>query len=141
MGLYIGIAIGVLFIGYIIYAYQKMKKVEDVPPSNKIKQLSNKNFKAVVRSGLVLVDFWAPWCAPCKIIAPTLNEIAEEYSSKITIAKVNVEKNEVLARKYNIRNIPTLVLFDKGKELKRISGVKPKKALLREIGISHSVSK
>jgi len=46
-----------------------------------------------VRSGVVLVDFWAPWCAPCKIIAPTLNDIAEEYSSKITIAKVNVEKN------------------------------------------------
>ncbi len=135
MGWYIGIAIGVLIIGYIAYSYRKIKNVKEIPASKNIRQLNNKNFKTVVRSGLVLVDFWAPWCAPCKFIAPILNEIAEEYSDKITIAKVNVDQNQALSQKYHIRNIPTLILFDRGKEIKRITGVKPKKSLLKEIGI------
>jgi thioredoxin 1 len=135
MGWYIGLGVIVLLATYAIYNYQRLKNVKEISPSKKIRQLSNKNFKPVIRSGLVLVDFWAPWCAPCKIIAPTLNEIAEEYSDSVTIAKVNVDQNQTLSQKYNIRNIPTLILFDNGKELKRITGVKPKKTLLKEIGI------
>jgi len=135
MGWYIGIAVLVVFVGILVYNYVKVKNIKEVPQSDKIRQLNNKNFKTVIRSGLILVDFWAPWCAPCKVIAPTLNEIAEEYSDKITIAKVNVDQNEALSKKYRIRNIPTLILFDKGKELKRISGIKPKRTLLKEIGI------
>jgi thioredoxin 1 len=135
MGWYIGIVLGIVFIVYIAYNYNKIKNIEDVPPSGKIKILNNKNFKPVIRDGLVLVDFWAPWCAPCKMVAPTLNEIAEAHSDKITIAKVNVDQNQQISRKYNIRNIPTMILFEGGKEIKRITGVKPKKALLNEIGI------
>lgn len=135
MGWYIGLGIIALLAAYAIYNYQRLKNAKEIPPSKKIRQLSNKNFKTVIRSGLVLVDFWAPWCGPCKVIAPTLNEIAEEYSDDITIGKVNVDQNKVLSQKYNIRNIPTMILFDKGRELRRITGVKPKKALLREIGI------
>lgn len=125
----------VLLVGYIAYNYNKMKNVKDVPPSKKIRTLNNKNYKTVLRKGTVLVDFWAPWCAPCKMIAPTLNEIAEEESDKVTIAKVNVDQNKALAQKYQIRNIPTLIVFKEGKEQKRIMGVKPKKALLKELGI------
>jgi thioredoxin 1 len=124
-----------LLVAYFAYGYNKIKNVKDVPPSNKIKILNNKNFRPIIKNGLVLVDFWAPWCAPCKMIAPTLNEIAEENPDKITIAKVNVDQNQKIAQQYNIRNIPTLVLFQGGKEIKRIMGVKTKNVLLKEIGI------
>ncbi len=132
---YIVGGLAVALVAYMVYSYNKMKKIKDVPPSKKIRILNNKNFKSVIRNGTVLVDFWAPWCAPCKIIAPVLNEIAEEESDRITIAKVNVEQNQVLAQKYNIRNIPTMVIFRDGKEQKRIMGAKPKKVLLKELGI------
>jgi len=132
MFLYIGGGIAVLFIAYLIYGFKKMKNLENVPPSKKIKVLNNKNFKTVIRSGTVLVDFWAPWCGPCKMIAPTLNEIAEE-NYNVTIAKVNVDEQQQLAQKYNIRNIPTMILFRDGKAEKRITGVKSKKAILSEI--------
>ena len=135
MGWYIALGIGVLLVGYIMYNYNKMKNIKDVPPSNRIKILNNKNFKPVIRSGLILVDFWAPWCAPCKMMAPTLNEIADENPDTITIAKLNVDQNQPIAQKYNIRNIPTMVLFQGGKEIKRITGVKPKKVILKELGL------
>jgi thioredoxin len=135
MGWYIGIGIAVLFIAYIIYGVRKMKNIENVPPSRQIKILNNKNFKEIVRKNKVLVDFWAPWCAPCKMIAPVLNEIADENPGKITIAKLDVDQNKPLAQKFNIRNIPTMILFQDGKEVKRISGVKSKKVLLRELDL------
>lgn len=124
----------VLIMVYVGVSYNKMKKTPAVAPSKKIKILNNKNFKTVIRqNGVVLVDFWAPWCSPCKMIAPTLNDIAESEQDRVTIGKVNVDDNQQLAQKYKIRNIPTLLLFKDGKVEKRITGVKPKKALLREI--------
>ncbi len=128
-------ATALLFVVFVLYGYMKMKNVQDAPQSNKIKTVNNKNFKTIIRKGLVLVDFWAPWCGPCKMIAPTLNSIAEEQAGNLTIAKVNVDNQQKLAQSYNIRNIPTMILFIDGKEQKRITGIKSKKALLNEIGL------
>jgi thioredoxin 1 len=84
----------------------------------------------------VLVDFWAEWCGPCKMIAPILEEIAVEQEEKISIAKLDVDANVATATKYSVMSIPTLLLFKDGEVVARLVGAKPKGALLQEI-ISH----
>jgi len=81
----------------------------------------------------VLVDFWAEWCGPCKMVAPVLEEIAVENADKITIAKVNIDENPEIARRYQIMSIPTMSVFAKGEVVKSIVGAKPKAALLRDL--------
>ena len=81
----------------------------------------------------VLVDFWAEWCGPCKMVAPVLEEIAVENAEKITIAKVNIDENPEIARRYQIMSIPTMSVFAKGEVVKSIVGAKPKAALLRDL--------
>ncbi len=121
-----------VLIGLITYSYYTMKHTKPVENSQKIKVLGNRNFKTVVKKGLVLVDFWAPWCGPCKMIAPVLNDIAETENN-ITIAKVNVDQQQPLAQKFKVRNIPTMILFKDGREVHRFVGVKTKKAILKEV--------
>ena len=84
-------------------------------------------------SKTVLVDYWAEWCGPCRQVAPVLEEIAAEYSSKIDIVKLNVDQNPQVVRTYGIMNIPTLTVFKDGQVVKEIIGAKPKSALLREL--------
>ena len=81
----------------------------------------------------VLVDFWAEWCGPCKMVAPVLEEIAAENADKITVAKVNIDDNPEIARRYQIMSIPTMSVFAKGEMVKSIVGAKPKAALLRDL--------
>jgi thioredoxin 1 len=81
----------------------------------------------------VLVDFWATWCGPCKMVAPVLEEIASEHEEKITIAKMDIDANPSTPRDYRIMSIPTMILFSGGKPVKQIVGAKPKAALLADL--------
>jgi len=81
----------------------------------------------------VLVDFWAPWCRPCLMVAPILEELAEEYNGRLAIGRLNVDQNMVTASKYSVMAIPTMILFKGGKPISNIVGFKPKEQLKREL--------
>jgi thioredoxin 1 len=81
----------------------------------------------------VLVDFWAEWCGPCKMVAPVLEEIAVQHADRITVAKLNIDENPQVAQQYQIMSIPTMSVFQDGKIVKSIVGAKPKSALLRDL--------
>jgi thioredoxin 1 len=81
----------------------------------------------------VLVDFWAEWCGPCKMVAPVLEEIAAQNEDKITVAKLNIDENPQIAQQYQVLSIPTMSVFKGGKVVKTIVGAKPKSALLKDL--------
>ena len=97
--------------------------------------LSDSTFDETVASDgtPVLVDFWAEWCGPCKMIAPILEEIANEQGEALQVAKLNVDEAGDIARRFEVMSIPTLILFKDGEPVKRIVGAKPKQALLDDI--------
>ncbi len=125
----------VLFFIWIFYGWWKMKKTPMGPESEKIKNLDDKNFSNQVKNGISLVDFWASWCMPCRMMVPVLNELAEEVDPSVKICKVNIEQYQALATQYSVRNIPTMLIFRNGKEVDRIVGVKTKDFLLKKINM------
>ncbi len=121
--------------GLIVYSRQKLKNMQNVEDHEKIITLTDKNFNQQLKGKIVLVDFWATWCAPCRMQAPILNELVadDQNNNSYYVGKADVDANRQLANKYNIRSIPTMILFRDGKEMKRFTGVKTKSFLLKEI--------
>jgi thioredoxin 1 len=122
-----------VFIIYLVYASYRMKKAPTVANHEKIKVLNDSNFKQHIASGITLVDFWAEWCMPCKMMTPILNDVAAEAPDGVKVAKLNVDHAKQTAAKFNVRSIPTIIVFKNGKEIKRIVGVKQKGYLLNQI--------
>jgi thioredoxin 1 len=125
-----------LIAGAIIYLYftaRRIKNMPELPESKNLVNLNPGNFKQNTGSGVALIDFWASWCMPCKMMAPILNEVADEIGSQAKICKVNVEEQQELSAKFSVRNIPTLILLKNGKEVDRFVGVKTKDFLIKQI--------
>jgi thioredoxin 1 len=103
--------------------------------SDKIANLTTDSFKTTISSSAtpVLVDFWAPWCGPCKAIAPILEELAGELDGKLTIAKVNVDDNDSVAAEFGVRAIPTMLLFKGGQLVEQFVGMMPKATLKEKL--------
>ena len=96
--------------------------------------VTDSNFEeAVAGDKAVLVDFWAEWCGPCRMVAPVLEEIGKEYPDRLTIAKLNVDENPAVAAAYDVMSIPTMIVFQQGVEKKRIVGARPKHMMVAEL--------
>ncbi len=100
-----------------------------------VNTLDGSNFAAIISSDKpVLVDFWAAWCGPCKMIAPVVEEIAQMFQGKLDVGKLNVDENGAIAAEYGVMSIPTLIIFKDGKEAERFVGYKPKEELAALVG-------
>jgi thioredoxin 1 len=96
-------------------------------------ELTDKTFENEVKSGIVLIDFWAPWCGPCRMQTPILESVTKKTPENVTIAKVNVEACPQTASRFRVQSIPTIILFKDGKEIKRHVGVAEEKTLLEQV--------
>lgn len=130
------IVIGVLIVSLIILRFVAMAKIKNTPmvaDHVNVLTLTDQNFQQQTKNKVVLVDFWATWCAPCRMMAPVLNDVASDLSGNSKVGKVDIEQFQSLAQKFKVRSIPTLILFKNGVEINRFVGIKSKEFLIKEI--------
>lgn len=132
-GLIIAVVVIAILVILFVRSYNKMKNTPAVADSDLIEHLTVQNFAHKTSKGVVLVDFWADWCMPCKMMAPILNEVAEATEGTATVYKLNVDEQQQVTAQYGIRSIPTMILFRDGKEVERIIGVKPRDYIISSI--------
>jgi thioredoxin 1 len=101
-----------------------------------VKTLTDVTFDGETASGSVIVDFWAPWCGPCRMVGPVIDEIAQEHDDKVTVGKVNVDENPAIAQKFGIMSIPTIILFKDGEPAKKVIGARSKADFLKEFELA-----
>lgn len=130
------IVLGIIIVLFVALRWVAMRKIKNTPlvaDHDKIITLTEKNFQQQTKNRVVLVDFWAEWCAPCRMMAPILNDVASELSGNAHVGKVNIEQFQSLAQRFKVRSIPTLILFKNGVEVNRYVGIKTKEFLLKQI--------
>lgn len=101
--------------------------------SEYVMELTDANFNSTINDGVTLVDFWAPWCAPCLMLAPTLEKVAQQFDGQVRVGKMNVDSNSSTPASFGIRGIPTLILFRNGQEEERLVGVQTEGKLVSVI--------
>ncbi len=127
---------GLLVAAFVFNLYRMQRKIKNTPmvaDHESIITLTSQNFTHQTKNRIVLIDFWAGWCVPCRMMAPVLNEVAGELGGEAFVGKVDIEQHQALAGQYNIRSIPTMIILKNGKEVNRIVGVKNKAFLLQQI--------
>jgi thioredoxin 1 len=124
-----------IFGALFILARSRMKNIRMVDDHKNIMTLTDKNFQNQIKNKIVLVDFWAGWCIPCRMMAPILNDVASELTGNYYVGKVNIEEYQSLAQKYQVRNIPTLILLKNGVEVNRFVGIKNGEFLLKQVNM------
>jgi thioredoxin 1 len=135
MSIFLWILGGVVlvFSAMLIYTRIKLRAYNNVKEHENIINLNDSNFNQQIKSGITVVDFWATWCMPCKVMVPVLNELSIELKGKVKVCKLDVDKAKSTSARFSIRSIPTLIIFKNGKEMKRVTGVKSKAAIMAEL--------
>lgn len=118
--------LAVLLVAALYKRYRLLKNLADAPENENVIKLTDDTFEKTTEIGISLIDFWAPWCAPCKILAPTINELADEFGEKVNICKMNVDENRKTSTALKIRSIPTVIIMQNGSIVGHFVGVKPK---------------
>jgi thioredoxin 1 len=101
-----------------------------------VKTLTDATFDGEIAAGSTIVDFWAPWCGPCRMVGPVIDEIAQEHGDTVTVGKVNVDENPAIAQKFGIMSIPTIILFKDGEPAKKVIGARSKADFLKEFELA-----
>jgi len=131
---YIIIAVVIILAFLMIRRYRMFMSGVGTEDSDKLVEFTDQNFKQQLKTKVVLIDFWAEWCQPCKIQGPIVSTVAEENNdNNVKVGKLDVEKNQKTAQQLGIRNIPTIIIFKDGKEFERLVGLKNKNVLKKSI--------
>ena len=112
-----------------------MKKLSviNTVQSDNVVELTDAQFEETISKGITLVDFWAPWCTPCRIQNPVINQLADELKEKVRVCKINVDEHKQAAIKMKIKNIPNIIIFKDGVAKKQIIGAKPKHTIMKAV--------